>query len=76
MITNPPDNSPSTDRRIAASGPLATVVAASLAGAGLIHLAFAPIHLQESATHGAFFVVAAFVSAPSVTCTEPTVNLR
>ena len=60
MITNPPDNSPSTDRRIAASGPLATVVAASLAGAGLIHLAFAPIHLQESATHGAFFVVAAW----------------
>ena len=60
MITNPPDRSPGTDRRIAASGPLATVIAASLAGAGLIHLAFAPIHLQDSATHGAFFVVAAW----------------
>ena len=60
MITNTPDRSSGTEKRIAASGPLATVVAAALAGAGLIHLAFAPVHLQESATHGAFFVVAAW----------------
>lgn len=60
MITNPPDRSADTERRIAASGPLATVVAASLAGAGLIHLAFAPEHLQTSTSHGGFFVAVAW----------------
>ena len=47
--------------RVSASGPLATVVAASLAGAGLIHLAFAPTHLETSATHGGFFVAVAWL---------------
>jgi len=61
VITNPPDRSPDSDHRIAASGPLATIVAAALAGAGLIHLAFAPEHLQTSGTHGAFFVAAAWM---------------
>lgn len=37
------------------------LVAASLAGAGLIHVAFAPDHLAEATTHGAFFVVVAWV---------------
>jgi hypothetical protein len=60
VITNQPDRDPSAQRVISASGPLATVVAAALAGAGLIHLAFAPVHLQESTTHGAFFVAAAW----------------
>ena len=37
------------------------MVAACLAGAGLIHLAFAPGHLETSATHGAFFVAVAWL---------------
>jgi hypothetical protein len=61
VITNPPDRSPDSDHRIAASGPLATIVAAALAGAGLIHLAFAPEHLQTSGSHGAFFVAVAWM---------------
>ena len=61
MITSPSDQTPEQASRIAASGPLATVVAASLAGAGLIHLAFAPSHLETSASHGAFFVAVAWL---------------
>ena len=37
------------------------IVAAVLAGAGLIHVAFAPDHLAESITHGAFFVAVAWI---------------
>ena len=36
-------------------------VAAASAGAGLVHMAFAPDHLSQSATHGAFFLVVAWV---------------
>jgi hypothetical protein len=37
------------------------IVAAVLAGAGLIHVAFAPDHLAESISHGAFFVAVAWI---------------
>ncbi|MEI6571496.1 MAG: hypothetical protein WCO36_08715 [Actinomycetes bacterium] len=63
MITSSPEQSTSNPSAslISSSGPLATVVAACLAGAGLIHLAFAPGHLETSATHGAFFVAVAWL---------------
>ncbi len=63
MITSSPEQSTSNpgSSLISSSGPLATVVAACLAGAGLIHLAFAPGHLETSATHGAFFVAVAWL---------------
>ena len=49
MITSSPEQSTSNPSAslISSSGPLATVVAACLAGAGLIHLAFAPGHLPR-----------------------------
>ncbi len=63
MITSTPEQSTSNPSAslISSSGPLATVVAACLAGAGLIHLAFAPGHLETSASHGAFFVAVAWL---------------
>ncbi len=63
MITSTPDQSTSNPSSplISSSGPLATVVAACLAGAGLINLAFAPGHLETSASHGAFFVAVAWL---------------
>ena len=33
------------------------VAAAGLVGAGVIHFAYAPVHIDEAFTHGAFFVV-------------------
>jgi len=48
-------------RAVPARRLVAIAVAGALAGAGLLHLAFAPEHLAEQTSHGVFFLTVAWV---------------